>query len=241
MKRQLLSEIADMVQLSSRELTDVWQTAAAAKLPPQAAKRNDGMRNDASSERYNNDSTQGNKYAVYKQKIPPKQAYSSNGKLRTPAKTAPAGRAEHAARILLSDPALWDFLSHDDHAMLCEPATPAGQLLVWFEAQMNEHGVQPWGALREGLREHELESIALRLMAETESKPVTNSQTKDQAIETQQELRALLDRMHIDRLKTLEAQTIEAAKADPTQLQRYKEIHARRKQLTESLASMGDK
>ena len=241
LKRQLLSEIADMVQLSSRELTDVWQTAAAARRPPQAAKRNDGMRNDASSERYNNDSTQGNKYAVYKQKIPPKQAYSSNGKLRTPAKTAPAGRADHAARILLSDPALWDSLSHDDHAMLCEPTTPAGQLLVWFEAQMNEHGVQPWGALREGLREHELESMALRLMAETESKPVTNSQTKDQAIETQQELRALLDRMHIDRLKTLEAQTIEAAKADPTQLQRYKEIHARRKQLTESLASMGDK
>lgn len=236
LKRQLLSEIADMVQLSSRELTDVWQTAAAAKLPPQTAHRH-----DANPERYNNDSTLGNKYAGYKPKTPTKQAYSSNRKLRTPAKTAPAGRADHAARILLSDPALWDSLSHDDHAMLCEPATPVGQLLVWFEAQMNEHGVQPWGALREGLREHELESMALRLMAETESKPFANSQTKDQAIETQQELRALLDRMHIDRLKILEAQTIEAAKADPTQLQRYKEIHARRKQLTESLASLGDK
>ena len=103
--------------------------------------------------------------------------------------------------------------------------------------------MQPWGALREGLREHDLESMALRLMAETESKPVAplQTQTKDQALETQQELRALLDRMHIDRLKILEAQTIEAAKADPTQLQRYKEIHARRKQLTESLASLGDK
>ncbi len=243
LKRQLLSEIADMVQLSSRELTDVWQSAAAAKLPPQAAKRNDGMRNEASSVHYNNDSKLGNKYVGYKSKTPIKQAYSSNSKLRTPAKTAPAGRADHAARILLSDPALWDSLSHDDHAMLCEPTTPAGQLLVWFETQMNEHGVQPWGALREGLREHELESMALRLMAETESKPAdpSKTQTKDQAIETQQELRALLDRMHIDRLKTLEAQTIEAAKADPTQLQRYKEIHARRKQLTESLASMGDK
>ncbi|HRH06467.1 MAG TPA: hypothetical protein PK702_11655, partial [Burkholderiaceae bacterium] len=226
---------------SSRELTEVWQSAAAAKLPPQAAKRNDGMRNEANSERYNNDSTPGNKYADYKPKSSIKQAY--NSKLRTPAKTAPAGRADHAARILLSDPALWDSLSHDDHAMLCEPTTPAGQLLVWFEAQMNEHGVQPWGALREGLREHELESMALRLMAETESKPAdpSKTQTKDQAIETQQELRALLDRMHIDRLKILEAQTIEAAKADPTQLQRYKEIHARRKQLTESLASLGDK
>nr|HMS28082.1 DNA primase [Burkholderiaceae bacterium] len=237
LKRQLLSEIADLVQLSSRELTEVWQSAAAAKLPPQTAQRQ-----TTNSERYQNNSTIGNKYAEYSSKTSIKPAFSSNSsKLRTPAKTASAGRADHAARILLSDPALWDSLSHDDHAMLCEPATPAGQLLVWFEAQMNEHGVQPWGALREGLRDHELESLALRLMAETENKVATHTQSKDQAIETQQELRALLDRMHIDRLKVLEAQTIEAAKADPTQLQRYKEIHARRKLLTESLASLGDK
>lgn len=239
LKRQLLSEIADMVQLSNRELTDVWQTAALAKLPQQAARRK-----DANSERYNYNSALDNKYAGYSPKTSIKQTYArTDSKLRTPVKTAPAGRADHAVRILLSAPALWDTLSHDDHAMLCEPATSAGQLLVWFEAQMNEHGVQPWGALREGLRDHDLENVALRLMAETETenKPVGNSPTKDQAIETQQELRALLDRMHIDRLKILEAQTIEAAKADPTQLQRYKEIHARRKQLTESLALLGDK
>jgi len=242
LKRQLLAEIADLVQLSSRELTDVWQSATASKRPVQSPHNT-----ESSAKRYAFDSSLGNQFATYKTKTPINHSHSrGNSKLRTPAKTAPAGRADHAARILLSEPVLWESLSQDDHAMLCESTTPAGQLLVWFEAQMNEHGVQPWGALREGLRGHELEGLALRLMAEAENKPTANTQTKntqtqntqtkDQSSESQQELRALLDRMHIDRLKTLEAKAIEAAKADPTQLQRYKEIHARRKQLTQSLA-----
>ena len=46
---------------------------------------------------------------------------------------------------------------------------------------------------------------------------------------------SLLNRMHIDRLKALETEVIEAAKADPTQLAKYKDIVERRKKLEASL------
>jgi DNA primase len=136
-------------------------------------------------------------------------------------------------------------MSHDDHAMLCEQPAPAGALFVWLEAQLHDHGALPWGALREGLRGAELEPFALKLMAEAPSassndlqkkddlKAETNSQ--DAIREAQHELRSLLNRMHIDRLKALETEVIEAAKADPTQLAKYKDIVERRKKLEASL------
>jgi DNA primase len=66
-----------------------------------------------------------------------------------------------------------------------------------------------------------------------DEKAEANSQ--DAVREAQQELRALLNRMHIDRLKALETEVIEAAKADPTQLARYKDVVERRKKLEASL------
>ena len=132
--------------------------------------------------------------------------------------------------------------------MLCEQPAPAGALFVWLEAQLHDHGALPWGALREGLRGDQLESFVLKLMAEApketrdesvkdESKPSSNSALSPQEAirEAQQELRSLLNRMHIDRLKALETEVIEAAKADPTQLAKYKDIVERRKKLEASL------
>jgi len=132
---------------------------------------------------------------------------------------------------------LWDAMSHDDHAMLCEQPAPAGALFVWLEAQLHDHGALPWGALREGLRGADLESFALKLMSEVQKKDdlTAESNSQDAIREAQQELRALLNRMHIDRLKALETEVIEAAKADPTQLAKYKDIVERRKKLEASL------
>jgi DNA primase len=36
---------------------------------------------------------------------------------------------------------------------------------MWLEASLHEHGAQPWGALREGLRGQESEELAVKLMA----------------------------------------------------------------------------
>ena len=285
LKRQLLGEIAELVQLSTRELTDIWDSAAAAKLPPNKSKytnSNSGESNGYNSnyssynsaaqtfnadgspverfsskkEYYKNNSTLINKYAGSGQFSSSK--FSSKfdikpGVSRLHGRVQPAGRADHAARLLLGSTALWEAMSHDDHAMLCQQPAPAGALFVWLEAQLHDHGALSWGALREGLRGDALEPFALKLMAEApqetrdealkgESKsPISASiSTQEAAREAQQELRSLLNRMHIDRLKALETEVIEAAKADPTQLVKYKEIVERRKKLEESLTPLGD-
>ena len=289
LKRQLLGEIADLVQLSTRELTEIWDSAAAAKLPPSKSKytnsssgqssvygNNDGgstsqpygtektynadgspvERFSSKKDYYKNNSVSGNKYAGSGQFLGSKFDSKFDlkpGVSRVHGRVQPTGRADHAARLLLSNTALWDAMSHDDHAMLCQQAAPAGPLFVWLEAQLQDHGLLPWGALREGLRGEALEPFALKLMAEApketrdealkgEPKSPINSSisTQEAAREAQQELRSLLNRMHIDRLKSLETEVIEAAKADPTQLVKYKEIVERRKKLEESLTPLGE-
>ena len=251
LKRQLLGEIAELVQLSTRELTEIWDAAAAAKLPPSKTKSanynapskpafNADGSPIATEKYYKNNSSIDNKYAGYSQKILRNSTYNtdpSRFSARLTGRSQPTGRADHAARILLSNTALWDAMSHDDHAMLCEQPAPAGALFVWLEAQLHDHGALPWGALREGLRGAELEPFALKLMAEVQKKDdlADESNSQDTIREAQHELRALLNRMHIDRLKGLETEVIEAAKADPTQLSKYKDIVERRKKLEASL------
>ncbi len=274
LKRQLLGEIADLVQLSTRELTEIWDAASAAKLPPSKSKysnnsngregsnyrsnysvdSNNGFKSEKTynadgspvepKNYYKNNSTSGSKYAGSAQFSGAKfgskfgtQFGSKEGVSRVHGRVQPTGRADHAARLLLSATSLWDAMSHDDHAMLCEQPAPAGALFVWLEAQLHDHGALPWGALREGLRGADLESFALKLMSEVQKKDdlTAESNSQDAIREAQQELRALLNRMHIDRLKALETEVIEAAKADPTQLAKYKDIVERRKKLEASL------
>jgi DNA primase len=274
LKRQLLGEIADLVQLSTRELTEIWDVASAAKLPPSKSKysnnsngregsnyrsnysvdSNNGFKSEKTynadgspvepKNYYKNNSTPGSKYAGSGQfsggKFGSKfgtQFGSKEGVSRVHGRVQPTVRADHAARLLLSATSLWDAMSHDDHAMLCEQPAPAGALFVWLEAQLHDHGALPWGALREGLRGADLESFALKLMSEVQKKDdlTAESNSQDAIREAQQELRALLNRMHIDRLKALETEVIEAAKADPTQLAKYKDIVERRKKLEASL------
>ncbi len=275
LKRQLLGEIAELVQLSTRELTDIWDSAAAAKLPPSKSKYANsnysgdyGSTNSAAQtfnadgspverfsskkEYYKNSSTSGNKYSGSGQFSGSKFGLKP-GASRLHGRVQPTGRADHAARLLLSSTTLWDAMSHDDHAMLCQQPAPAGALFVWLEAQLHDHGALPWGALREGLRGDALEPFALKLMAEApketrdealkgESKSPINltASTQEAAREAQHELRSLLKRMHIDRLKAQETELIKAAKADPTQLAKYKEVFERRNKLEASFKSLGD-
>jgi len=207
LKQQLLTEIADLVQLSSRELTDVWYPAQA-KAKPQRQRK----------DTYQSDSDYRNKDAGYSPK-----SYKSKGSPRPAANSRlPASRADHAARILLDNMAALDALSAEDHGLLCGLEAPYGPLFAWLEAQFHEHGAQPWVALREGLQGHESEAFALKLMAGHELG------VADDALEAAAELRHLLNRMLIEQLKADETQAIEAAKANPAALQRYRELQARR-------------
>src|SRR5690606_5746243 len=67
-------------------------------------------------------------------------------------------RADRAVGLLLANAAAWDRLPADDHAMLAHLPAPHGPIFAWLEAQLHEHGPQPWTALREALRGHEHEA-----------------------------------------------------------------------------------
>jgi len=213
LKLQLLMELADLVQLSSRELTELWIP----RLDNDKPKR---------SNSYEKNSDGSNEYAGQKRDSNKKWAY------RPPlgGRGVPASRADHATRILLGNMAALEFLSAEDHALLCELPPPYGTLFSWLESQLHEHGPQPWVVLREGLQGHEGEELALKLMADHEmDNPLPLG-------ETGAELRNLLNRMLVERIKTQQTGVIAASKADPSSLALYRELQARRLQLEAALA-----
>jgi DNA primase len=215
LKIQMLAEIADLVQLSSRELSELW-------LPKPA-----GDKNERAS-RSQNESWSSTSNGPYKSNYP-KKTFT---RPRLGGRTLPASRADHATRLLLSDMAALETLSEEDHSMLCELPAPHGPLFTWLESQLHEHGPQPWVALREGLREHEGEDLAVRLMSGYEL-----GTPDDEEEDSASELRNLLNRMLVDRLIVLETEALQAAKADPTALLRYKEIYNRRRAIQSSLST----
>jgi DNA primase len=200
LRRQLLGEIAEQVQLDSRELEGLWSGRSTSFVPKASLGRNADYASRAE---------------------PPVQ------RRRAPGRVLPSSRADHAARLMLADAAAWDSLSHESHAMLCDLPQPHGPLFAWLDAQVHEHGPMPWGALREGLRGHACEALALKLMSDAHSPSPADSAA---------ELADLLNRMLVERLKAQETAAIEASAADPAALERYRALQARRRELEASLA-----
>lgn len=214
LKRQLLGEIASLADLGTHELQELW-------LPAPVAATTARSGNFQKSKDYR-----------------PRERAPQNWK-RSNTRQIPAGRADHAARVLLSDMSIWEDLSSEDHNLLCDLAPPHGPLFAWLDHQHHEHGSQPWGALREGLRGHESEDLAVRVMAtafvpvlDEDGNPPKDAPTPEAlAHEAQMELRGMLNRMLIESLKAQETEAIEAAKHDPSALQRYRNLQMRRRQL----------
>jgi DNA primase len=205
LKRQLLSELAEKIELNARELLEVWMPSST---PASSGK-------PARYKNYSNTSISNNGYSPYFTK-----SYGRSTRLNT--RSLPSSRADHAVRLLFENMAQWHSLSHDEQSLLGDLPEPHGSLVKWLEKQLLEHGPQPWAALREGLREHPAEALALKLMQENNNNP------EDQAIESEQELHDVLARMMVELLKLHETEAIEASKTDPTALHRYREIQLRR-------------
>ncbi len=210
LKRQLLGEIASLVQLAPRELADLWMPGDAR--PGTAAGDRGGRGHGPAKGR-----TPGYE--------PRQRAFGGGGGGYAPGRARPASRADHAARILLGSTQGWEGLSAEDHAMLCGLPAPHGPLFVWLEHQLHDHGPQPWAAMREGLRGHDSEDLALRLMGSADMA------SDDDAHATQEELRNLLRLMLADHLKAQENLALQAMLTDPAAEQRYRELQARRKAL----------
>ena len=212
LKMQLLAEIADLVQLNTRELGELWVPTAPAKAP-----REGGWRKDKPDGG-----------APFASRFGARNAVAREPRSRPGMRAQPASRADHAARIVLGHTELWESLSSEDHTLLCELPPPHGPLFVWLESQLHEHGPLPWESLREALEDPQAQDLVLRLMSG--ANPPTEP-TEESALE----LRDLLNRMLVDRIKEQETQAIEDSKADPTALQRYQELRARRLQLVRQL------
>ncbi|MES2950505.1 MAG: DNA primase [Pseudomonadota bacterium] len=252
LKLQLLSELAVQVQLPSQELGALWATASNSSThhtkAPSAARQtsaSDWQPDDHDEQSpsatwghpLDGDSpTIGKNKGKWEGKSDWKSKGDWKGKgkwdrdrpVRPPLRGPLASRADHATRILLGHSELWDTLSNEDHALLCELPAPHGNLIAWLEAQLHEHGPLAWGALRDELKDQVAQELALRLMSD----PTVATGAAGEAVgDSGVELRDLLNRMLVERIKEQETLAIAAAGADPAALARYRELHARRLQL----------
>ncbi len=197
LKRQLLAEIADTVQIDSRELLQVWQPSRGQGAP------REGRRQGAAP-------------TPQLSVSPVQAARTSRPPHRLPGRIQPASREDRVLRMLLSEPGLWDRLGDAEHALLCALPAPHGPVFAWLEAQIHENGVQPWAALREGLRGHPQEAYALQQLAQI---PSDIEPTWE---ETQPVLVELLKRA-----RQLEMDDLaQRAATDPQAMARYRQLAA---------------
>ena len=273
LKRQLLTELAHLIQLDPAELAGLWlqqaEAQAARSQPRNAASNRTNSGFQANSEaatlgasantnaaydpeampspyqpsRTGNTSVQGRRARpdgkTWQQDAQGKWhlvggSGDASGASLGP-RTQPASRADHAIRLILSNMALWDSLSSEDHVMLCDLPEQHGQLMRWLESQFHDHGPLAWGTLQEEIKSQNFASFAQKLMANhSPSEPGSNPDLEPG--EAHQELRLLLNMMLIDRLKELETQALKAAEShqDPEALNRWRALHQRRRALMNS-------
>jgi len=211
LKQQLLSEIADLVQLPQRELLDIWQRAGA-----RAARKNASLATSGP--------TESSVWETHNRPLKTGSPHRWHANL-------PAARPDHATRMLLSNMATFDVLTDEDLALLSSLPAPHGPLFIWLQQQHHEHGFQPWAALRAGLQGHPSQHYALELMSEQELRDDAAAASATQPDEANHELRQLLNRMLIEQIKVAETHAIEQAKTDPVAILRYRELQDRRRWL----------
>ncbi len=119
------------------------------------------------------------------------------------------------------------------------PASTA-QLFTWLDSQLHEHGVQPWAALREGMRGLDFEPLAERLMTVSEAGPVARGRGgAAPGRRRPANSRSVLDFMLDDLLKAQQSEAIAAVGNDPKALERYKALETRRLELRARLRASG--
>ena len=133
--------------------------------------------------------------------------------------TASKSRADRAVGLLLANAAAWDSLSADDHSMLAHLPEPHGPVFAWLEAQLHEHGPQPWAALREALRGTAFEDY---VCAEVEQ--ATIAADSDAEL---QELSGVMNLLRRDELVRLSQGLIAQAETDPLARERLRELNER--------------
>ncbi len=255
LKQQMLYELAQKIQLTSDDLSRLWgqQAASDQRFAPAGPRHAQGMgmaigSADATPQAPAYAHVQ---HAAYNSAAPnapmspPKSGKrqfekGADGRWKkiapppvyTGPRTPPASRADHAARLLMGNMALWETLVSEDQAMLCELPLPHGMLFAWMESQFHEHGPLVWSALKSAMQGQLFAEQAQRWM----DQHALGNQADPLPIdphEARQELRRLLNLMLVDRLMALETEALSQAQSgqDPDALQRWRSLHERRRAL----------
>ena len=230
LKRQLLGDIADLVQLNTRELTDIWSGTSSHSRSDAAGTATGAPRKPRSSykkESYSRLPDERGEHFGF-------EGYgtSSYGSSTSKTRVAPVSRADQAARLLLSHMEFLDDLTHEDHDALCALPAPHGALFVWLESQFHDHGVQAWAVLRDRLRGHEAESQATRVMSGPQG------QTEGELRELKIELRGLLNRILAEMIGQELKAIAETIPPDPAALRRYPALLKRQNELLKPLTDI---
>ncbi len=276
LKQQLLSELAQLIQLETAGLEKLWgQQAAseqryapvarpAAAPAPQSANAAFSQAASAGHHEYPNfephygeppawsgantfvpsngnshwksknpNWTPGSKFGTSKYKRDAAPVY-------TGPRTVPASRADHAARVLLGNMALWETMGSEDHAMLCALPSPHGPLFAWLESQFHEQGALGWSALREHMLGQPFAEDAQRWVAQDRMNAVTGSEeaAPPDPQEARQELRRLLNMLMVDHLQQLKNEALAQHQSgeDPEALARYSSLDKRWRELKAAAA-----
>ena len=229
LKQQLLAELAQRIALEAAQLERLWRQQAgsgpyaASAAAGQPAEPQPGWAQPWSPAAGQN----ARGFKRWKQDPPP---------YRVPGpRSQPASRADHAARLLLGNMALWEHLGGEDQALLCALPPPHGSLFVWLESQFHEHGPLGSSTLLEALSQQGL-PFAEDARRWLQQHPLHAGKEGDapDVQEARLELQQLLRLMLIDRLKQLETEALTQAQSgdDPDALLRYKSLYERRRELT---------
>jgi DNA primase len=217
LKRQLIGELAEACGLGSQDLLQLWQHAAGAaprsrraapaEAPADAAPpgyeghRSAGPTPYASDEAYAQTVVPSSYGAAATGGTKPARKWQKDWRKNPPPprmlgqRLAGGSRADRAVGLLLANATAWDQLSADDHAMLAHLPEPHGPVFAWLEAQLHEHGPQPWAALREALRGSEHEAV---VCVQVEQATAGANPTLELA-----ELADVMDRLRGDTLEAL--------------------------------------
>ena len=249
LKRQLLGELAQHIGIGTPDLQQLWQHAAPAQRAPRGERppeRNtapggaDPSRHEPPSHHDNGQTpsypADGGHWSPASDNRPSRN-WSGGGKgnwRKGPPppprmlgrQMASKSRVDRAVGLLLANAGAWDKLSADDHALLAHLPAPHGPVFAWLEAQLHEHGAQPWAALREALRGQPFEGY---VCAEVEQATIA----ADSEAELE-ELAGVMDLLRRDELMRLsQALSVQAA-TDPVARERLREINERIKALQPS-------
>ncbi len=146
LKTQLVTELADLVQIGSHELLRLWQGNPGSAPAPRSG--------DAPAGGWRKNPRQ----------APYKSAARSQPVVGQGLRRQPSGREDRAIQLLFAEMGAWDGLSAMQHAMLCDLPDPHGEAFRWLEQQLHEHGTLPWSALYESLTDHPLREFIARVV-----------------------------------------------------------------------------